>query len=260
MPVFDSLTTRIPNGVTNAAPWQTMGAAGTPDPSWSHLYHNDFDTFNAADWSFTRVGTGTAALTPNDGGTLTIANTAGAADSTVMQLSVASFLLKQGKAAFFKFAGTLSEVTNNTTFIGLAQAGATSYATITDGIGILDIPGSSLLNLVSIRGGVATTRSFPVPEVYIAGVPFELGLSVDAQGNLAAFFNPTTGFNPISASASAIGQSRGRVAALYGIVTPQQATPNVLTQVLLAPFVAFTNATAVTRTLLVDYITVSRER
>ena len=43
--MFNSQTTRIPDGVTNAAPWQTFANAGVLDPSWAHVYHNDFDTY-----------------------------------------------------------------------------------------------------------------------------------------------------------------------------------------------------------------------
>lgn len=260
MPAFDSLTTRIPNGVNNAAPWQTMGFAGTPDPAYSHMYHNDFDTFNAADWSITKVGTGVVALTPGDGGILGITNTAGVADSTIMQLANASFFLKPGKASFFRFIGTLSEVLANTSFFGFAQAGATSIATITDGLVITAVAGVAGFSLLSIRAGVTTTKAFPVAATISANTPFELGIAVDAQGNVAAYFNPTTGSNPFSSAAAAAGQSRGRVAALYTYPTGTQAVANAVSSALLAPIVGFTNTTAVVRTMLIDCITVSRER
>ena len=63
-------TTRMPNGATNAAPWQTMAAAGLLDPTWAHLYSNDFDTYAAGDWTATVVGSGTQALQAADGGSL----------------------------------------------------------------------------------------------------------------------------------------------------------------------------------------------
>jgi hypothetical protein len=253
MPQFDSLTTRMPHGLTNAAPWQTMGAAGTPDPSWAHIYHNDFDTYAAGDWTVTLVGTGTQALTDFDGGALLVSNTAGAADATYMQLKNAGFKLVAGKEVFFKFAGQLSDIANDTFFAGLAQKGATTLASITDGIFISKSTSSTgALTLTSKIGNVATSVAFPALEVLVAATYFELGIYVDAQGNIAAFFNPTTGDNPISA-AQPSAQARGRVAVLAN------PAPS-LTTALLTPSFGLLNASAATRTLTLDYLTVSRDR
>ncbi len=263
MAQFDSLTTRTPNGLTNAAPWQTMGAAGTPDPSWSHLYHNDFDTYNAADWTVTAVGAGTEALNGGDGGTLLLTTTTGATDSVALQLVKASFLLKAGKATFFKFAGTMSDIANSTFFAGLVQQGATTLASITDGIFLSKATATGQLVLNSRVGSVATTLALPSLDAVIATTPFELGIVVDYLGNLAAFVNPTTGSNPISAAAAASTQSRGRVGALYAAglgLSQSQAAPLVLTTAVLTPMFSYTNTSAAARTLSVDYLTVSRER
>src|SRR5258706_2992742 len=130
MAAYDSLTTRMPNGVTNAAPWQTMGASGVPDPTWSHLYVNDFDTFNTTDWTTTLVGTGTQAKTDYDGGAILVTNSAGATDATYMQLTNAGFKLGSSKAMFFKFAGQLSAVSLDTFYCGLVQKGANTIASI----------------------------------------------------------------------------------------------------------------------------------
>ena len=262
MSMFDSLTTRMPNGATNAAPWQTMGAAGTHDPSWSHVYHNDFDTYGAGDWTVTTVGSGTEALNGGDGGTLLITTSTGTTDSVGLQLAKASFLLKSGKATFFKFAGTMSDIVNSNFYAGLVQQGATTLASITDGIFISKPPGAGTLQLNSRVGGIATTLTLPVLDAIIAGTYFELGLFVDYLGNLAAFVNPTTGSNPISSAAAASTQARGRVGALYAAglgQSPGQTSPLVLTTALLTPAFSYTNVTGVARTLSVDYITVSRE-
>lgn len=253
MAAYDSNTTRMPNGVTNAAPWQTMAASGIPDPSWAHVYHNDFDTYAAGDWTVTSVGAGTQALTDFDGGALLVSNTGGAADANYMQLKNAGFKLVGGKAAFFKFAGQLSDILNDTFFCGLAQKGATTLASITDGIFISkDTAGTGALKLNSKIGNVNTSVLFPASAALVAATNFELGIMVDYLGNVAAFFNPTTGANPISAAAVAAGTSvRGRVATL--------AAPS-LTAVLLTPSFGLLNASAATRTLTLDFLTVVRER
>ena len=251
MAAYDSLTTRMPNGVTNAAPWQTMGAAGTQDPTWSHMYANDFNTYAATEWTITTVGTGTVALTDYNGGAILLTNTTGAADALYLQLTNAGFKFTPGKASFFKFAGQLSAVSADVFYCGLVQKGATTVASITDGIYITKATGAATLSLVSKIGNVATTVAFPAVEALAAATYFEVGFMVDSLGNVAAFFNPTTGSNPISASAAASGQARGRVATL---------TAPSLTTALLTPAFGLLNSTGVANTLTVDYIVAANNR
>lgn len=257
---FDSLTTRMPNGLTNAAPGQTMGASGIPDPSWAHVYHNDFDTFLAGDWTETVVGTGTVATQAVDGGAILVSTSAGATDAMTLALGKGTFQLVAGKAAFFKLKATLSDVLADVFFAGLVNANVTTLASITDGIYISKAAGSALLTLNSAVGGVVTSVALPALEIPVAATAFEIGLSVDYLGNLAAYFNPTTGSNPISAAQAASSQARGRVAALFANANGAQATPNVLTQALLAPAFSLTNGAAAIKTLSVDYVTAVRER
>lgn len=265
MAMFDSLTTRMPNGVTNAASWQTMGASGREDPTWSHMYANDFDTFAAGDFTIATVTSGspTQALTDGDGGRLLVTNTAGATDATYLQLKNAGFQLKLGKATFFKFAGQMSDLVNGAYF-GLVQKGAAAVGTITDGVYITKASGTGALTLNSAKTGTTTQSvAFPAAEAIVAATDFELGIYVDYLGNLAAFFNPTTGSNPISASAAAsTNQARGRVAALYAgpALAQGQTAPLVLTAALLTPAFGLLNASAIARTLNVDYLVASRER
>ena len=259
---FDSLTTRMPNGVTNAAPWQTMGASGIPDPTWAHVYENDFDRFSATEWTTTLVGTGTQALTPYDGGALLLTTTAGATDSIAMQLINASFQLKPGKAAFFKFAGVLSDVVASTLEVGLLATTATPL-TAANGIAIIKKAASSALFLRTTIAGVTVDTPFPAVCAPVNNVAFELGIEVDYLGNIAGFFNPTTGSNPISAAAGtnnvAPAQPRGRVASLLQS-TANGSTPVVPTAVLLAPTIFLQNGAAAAKTLTVDFITAVRER
>lgn len=248
MPAFDSPTTRMPQGLTNCFPYQTMGAAGSPDPSFSHLYHNDFDTYLASDWTVAGVGTPTQALADGDGGQLLLTTTAGASDSCYMQLTKAGFNLKPGSQAFFKFACTLSDVSGDTFYAGLVQKGATTLASITDGVFISKAPGAATLTLNIRKASVAVTASLPVACIPVNAVQFEIGFMVDILGNVAAFFNPTTG-NDVPVPAGGV---RGRVAAIY--------QPSAVPTVNLTPAFGILNASGVARTLSVDFLTVSRER
>lgn len=247
MPAFDSLTTRMPNGLTNASPGQTFGAAGIPDPAFAQLYHNDFNTYVSADWTATVVGTGTQAMTDADGGAILISNTSGATDATYMKLANASFKISSGKALFFKFAGTLSDISNDTAYFGLVNKAATTAASITDGIFITKATSSTGALTLNVRvASAAVTVALPSSAVLVAGTAFELGIVIDYLGNVGVYFNPTTGHNT---AGTPIG--RGPVAALYAPTLPTA---------LLTPAFGLLNASAATRTLSVDYITVARER
>lgn len=250
---FTNLSTRNPNGVNNCAPWQTMANAGHNDPTWSHQYSNDFDTYAPGDWGVTVIGTGTQALIPYDGGAILLSNSAGIADASYLQPAVASFQLLATKEVFFKFNGVLSDVLNGVFFAGLIAKSATPLAAA-DGLYILKPTGAAALQLVSVIGGVTTVVAFPAASIPVAGIAFEVGIHVDFQGNVEAFFNPTTGFNPITPANAAAGQARGRVASAAFPSAP------ALTQVLLAPSFGLLNSTAAVRTLTVDYVVAARNR
>ena len=259
MPATDSLTTRMPNGITNAAPYQTMAAAGMPDPSWAHVYHNDFDTYAAGDWTVTVVGTGTAALSASDGGMLLLTTTGAAPDSVLMQLKVAGFKCVPGKEVFFKAVlNGFSDVITDTIHAGLIATGTTPLAAA-DAVYLLKGNGASAWTLNAVIGGVTVSAAFPAALNMVAGVPMEVGFHIDYLGNIEGFINPTTGadwqqLDPLSDSASAM-KVRGRSAYI-----PASSLPNGITQVLLNPSFGITNGNATVHTLGVDYITAVRNR
>lgn len=245
------LTTRMPQGVTNAAPWQTMGLSGVPDPTWSHLYRNDFDQYVAADWSLTGTGTPTAALSAGNGGIITLSTTAGANDSVVFQKTPAAFAVVANKQMFFKFAGTLSSVAG-AFFCGIADIGEGAEGATVDGILINKAAGVSTLTLDIFVASAKTSFAFPATCTLAAATAFELGFAIDPIGNVLAFYNPTTGNNQINASVVASsGQSRGAVAVA---AAPSLPTTNM------APVCSYVNASAAAQTIKADYFVVSNER
>lgn len=253
----DSLTTRHPNGVTNAAPYQTMAAAGIPDPSWAHVYHNDFDTYLASDWTVTKVGTGTEALAAVDGGQLLLTTTGAATDSVLNQLTIASFKLVAGRDTWFKFAGILPDVTTEVFHCGLI-ATTTTPLTATDGVWISKPAAAANLQLNMAIGGVLTTAAFPASAVLAVATAFELGIHIDYLGNVEAFLNPSTGADwsqvgPLG-SVPTIG-TRGHV-----VFVPNASITGGLTAALLNPSFGITNASAVAHSLGVDYVTAVRNR
>lgn len=244
---FNSLTTRMPQGLTNADSNETYGQAGVPDPTWAFQDFNDFGNYVTTDFATTVVGSGTVASTDFEGGAILLTTTAGIADAVYMQRRNAFFKLVLGKDTFFKFSGQLSDVTNCAFYCGLI---ATSSAPLSanDGLYLYKAAGAATMSLVSVVGGVQTTVALPAIETLVAATTFEIGFHVDYLGNVEAFFNPGTGLqvqNPQT------GSSRGRVAALYA--------PG-LSQVLLTPSFGLLNSTAAARTLTADYYAAARNR
>ena len=242
-----SQTSRTPNGLTNAAEWQTLGACGAPDPTWVHQHHDDFDRYAAADWTITLVGTGTVTQTAYDGGAIILTTTTGAADAVQLQRPVATRKLNPGKDTFFKFAGVLSDVVNSVFYAGLI-ATSTTPLTANDGVFIEKASGSGALQLISKVGGVATSANFPSSLVLANNVAFEIGIHVTATGDVEAFFNPTTGNNPIAAQN---GAPRGAVAKL---------TAPTLTTALLNQSFGIVNSAAAAHTLTADFVTTLTHR
>ena len=256
---FNNKTTRTPTGTTNAAPWQTMANCGSQDPTWVHEYFNDFNTYLPSDWTVTLTGTGTSAVTPFDGGALLSTTTAGATDANFYQLAAAGFKLGSQiagtpKDTFFKYSGVLSDVINSAFYAGLIIT-STTPLTATDGLYIYKATGSSAMALVSKIGGVTTTVPFPALCVPTNAVQFEVGIHVDPLGNVEAFWNPTTGDNPVGYAQAAVNQPVGPVAKLL-----QTGANAVVTSQLLNVSFGVQNGAAVAKTLTTDYIVTERHR
>lgn len=246
MSAFDSQTTRMPNGVTNAAPWQTMGAYGAPDPTWSQQYCEDFSTFTTGDFTNTTVGTGTVNLIDFDGGAIQLATSAGAADSVYLQLVHATFKQTTNKAMFFKFKGQLSDVINCVFTAGLMALDPTPQND-SDGIWIRKPSGAATLQLVIAVGGVTTVYPFPTTLLPTNNTNFEVGFMVDYLGNVAGFFNPSTGIQRQNMPPT----DAGRQVAIYAPSLPSA---------LLSPSMGILNSTAAIHTLTADFIVAARHR
>ena len=260
---FDTLTTRMPNGVNNCSPWQTMGASGTPDPTFAVQYESDFlQPTDVSNLTLTNVtGTGTFAATTGQNGLANlITATAGATDRSVVGLASLAFALVPGKATFYKFAGKLDSILGTVEF----GFGAFTGAAVTNGVTIKAVGGVLSLN-VYVAGTLVSTTPFPTACALVSGTPFEVGLMVDWQQNVAGFFNPTTGgtangASQVTANNVANGnQPRGRVAAAYYELNGAL-TGLTLPTAQMNPFFSLTNTTAVARTLTADFMVASLER
>jgi hypothetical protein len=206
----------MPYGMTNAAARQTMGNSGVPDPTWARMialeYINNNDTT-----ALTENGSATVTLAAGVGGSATlttgaVANTLGAAATAQAVFQVPTAANNLGRM-FFKWQGSIDSL------VGTLQVGfVASAASSPQGIYIQSAVTTGALSLIVKNGSGTTTVPFPASLALVAGTTVELGLEVDTLGNVFAFFNPTTGAEPITGTvpSTPIGTvANGPVVAAY---------------------------------------------
>jgi hypothetical protein len=255
--MFTSDTSNSPGGLTNASAWQTMAEAGTPDPTWSQMYYDDFMQYLAAQYSVVGTGTPVVAQAAGKGGLVNLLTTAAAGDTANLQLPVASYQATPGKHLFFKALLTPVSTAATDLYAGLFPVGANPLAA-TDFIGFVRLTGSTQWTFRMRIASVNTDTLLPATLTTADGTALELGFHIDTQGNVELFWNPSTGNVPLSAANAAVpGQSRGRVASFQNATSGPQIS---LTQVLLAPTVGIRTTGAAARNFNVDYLVCSAER
>lgn len=191
MPAKLSRTSRNPYGITNAAPRQTMGNAGIPDPTWARMIALEYIDNNDI-LALTQNGGATVALAAGVGGQATIttgaaANTLGASSTNQAVFSVPTVANNLGRL-FFKWQGTVDSL------LATLQVGfVASAAAAPQGVFIQSVVTTGALQLIIRNGSGTTTVPFPAGQTLVAGTLVELGIEVDTLGNVFGFFNPTTG-------------------------------------------------------------------
>lgn len=184
--------TRFTSGVTNVARENPLGMFGAPDPTLFHVFFDDFDRYNAADWTITTTeagaGSATEALADADGGVLLITNDAADDDLDFFQKKGESFLLEAGKRAWFKARLKVSDATQSDFVIGL-QVTDTTPLDVTDGVYFRKDDGDTNLDVVCRKN--ATTGS--TSATAIATVADDTYLTVawyyDGVDSIAYFVN-----------------------------------------------------------------------
>lgn len=228
------MTTRWPSGITNASPYSTLGNMGQPDPSKFHNFWDDFDTYVAADWIVTEVGTATQALTAGDGGQLLVTNSALAPDSSYQQNLVASFLLEAGKRAFFKARFKVSEALQSIIQLGLIVADTTPLDA-TDGIYFMKDDGDAQLD-VYVRKNATTGSTSATNIATVASDTFmSVGWEYDGKSAVRVFVNDVH-------------------------VTTLDGSSTYLPDTVLAVSFGVGNGEAVAKTMTMDYIFAAKER
>lgn len=147
--------TRYPNGVSNSKNGVTSDMP-ILDSTIVHEYKEDFDTYTAANWTVTEVGTATQALTDEDGGVLLITNDANDDDSSFQQKVGESFLFETGKKLWFNARFKVSDATQSDFVMGL-QITDTTPLSVTDGVYFRKDDADANIDFVVIKDSTATT-------------------------------------------------------------------------------------------------------
>ena len=154
------MTTHFTSGVTNVTADSTFGKVKAPDPTKYHMYHNDFDTYLASDWTITTTegGSGNAseALGDGDGVLLVITNDDADDDNDFLQLVKEGFKYEAGKQLAFKARFKTSDADASDVVMGL-QLTDTTPLDVTDGIFFLLTDGSTTLQFIVEKDGTQST-------------------------------------------------------------------------------------------------------
>jgi hypothetical protein len=226
---------------------------GIPSPLNYYTYFEDFSTYVAGDWTITKVGTGTVALTPSAYGALLLTNTTGTSDSIVMQLTNASFKLAAGLRCWGSIIATVSGALTDL-ILGLVDETTTPYSAITDGIWLSSAATTALTaNIVANSGTPQTLTSTtgPTPAL-VAASPFTFSWYYDgAVYSAGGTTGPQYGRVVFELSGAGVASSwRGAIAC--GSTFPYTT--------LLSPTIGMQNTTALANTLTVDRVFVAQDR
>lgn len=197
--------TRFPNGVTNVLENTIFNALKMPNPMLYHQYSEDFDYYNAANWTVTETQAGaTQALTDGNGGLLLLTNSAADDDVNQIQKVGESFLPTLGKKFFMEARFAISDVLQSDMAIGIQVANTDATDAVTDGIYFLKADGAADL-IVRCRKNTTTgatqadtgidlvNATMVVVAVYYDGVD---RLYYAVNGNVLGYLDASSSFLP----------------------------------------------------------------
>lgn len=142
---------------------------GMPDPTKYHIFFDDFDDYEAAQWiiSTTEAGTGAAAeaVSSADGGILVLTNDDADNDCDFLQWSgvdaagaIEAFKFEAGKKLFFKSRFKVSSATQSDVVMGL-QITDTSPLDASDGVFFLKADDAKTMVAKVVKASAATISS-----------------------------------------------------------------------------------------------------
>jgi len=234
---------RFPRGLSTAPSYAPLGWYPRPSPFHTHQYDNDFDTYNAADWTLAAT-TGTTALTAGNGGLVIQTTAATAADIQHNLKNPAAFATQAGQGLWFMWRGQVSSVTDQLAIMGL-QAGGTAFAPV-DGIFFTKAAAATAFVLNIRAAGVSTTLTLP-GLVIAAATNYALAFYYDGDRSVTAWGGQITNPGTINS------------VALSYLGTIGTMTLTNLPTVNLGVSFGTQNGASVLRTMTTDYIMAANE-
>lgn len=156
------MPTHFRGGISDALPNTTFFEYPTLSPTRLYVYHNDFNTYTAADWTITTTeaggGDATEALTNAPFGVLLVTNDAADDDADFFQKVGESFKFVAGKKLWFASRFKVSDATQSDFVVGLQITDTTPLA-VSDGVYFRKDDGDANLDFVVIKDSSATTAS-----------------------------------------------------------------------------------------------------
>ena len=232
----DNQVTRFPNGINNVDVASIFNSLKCNDPTKYHVYFEDFDYYNAANWTVTETQAGaTQALSNGDGGLMLLTNSAADNDVNQIQKVGQSFTFTAGKKLFFRSIFQVNDATQSDAVVGIqvANTDASDLTAVTDGLFFYKADGATSLS-VYLRKAVASSTTAVVTTMADA-TNITVEAFYDGVDRLYYGYNGT-------------------------IVGYLDASSTYLPDTSLAPVIEIKNGEAVAKTLTADYIFVAKER
>lgn len=242
---------RFLSGITPAAFYQPLGNIGIPDPFFYCYFDDDFQPYNAANYTVTASGGSIAATAASgSGGRILLTTGAVAGNFAELQLPAAGFQIVAGKKLAYLCRLQVANVTTSAFIAGLCNTTATPFTAVSDGI-FFNKAAASTNIVVTVNSGSTTIGSTTIAGALTNNTDVDLGFYLDRLGNLKVFVG-----------SSLEGAKRPNTANLgpsYGILASSLMAAQ--TAVLLNPTLAISNgATAAAMTGVSDFFFAAQER
>lgn len=232
---LDNQVTRFPNGVNNCSVAEMFNSMKQEDQTKYHSYFEDFDYFNAANWTVTETqAAATQALANGDGGILALVNSAANADVNQVQKVGESYQLVAGKKLFMRCRVQVDDATNAALAVGIQVTNTDGTGAVTDGVYFIKAAATTSVS-VNFRKNTTTGANTAVVGTMANATYTTLDCFYDGVDRLYY----------------------GKDGVVIGYI---DASSTYLPDTTLAPVAVVKNGTAAARTMNVDYIFVAQER
>lgn len=154
MPYPYNAVTHFPNGQGNVSETNIFSDLRMEDPTLYHIFYEDFDYYNGANWTVTSTITSTQALTSADGGVLLLQFTTFTDNGLLALQKVGEdFLLESGKTFFMKTRLAINSISAD--FVAGLQITDTTPLSVSQGVYFVKAEGSNGVDFVVRRAATA---------------------------------------------------------------------------------------------------------